>query len=813
MERLKQSRCRLFSQSRFVAAVLVAGIAGGLATPLQAGQELPFNKDWQFHLGEIESAPPYAVGERSWQQVQLPHDWSIERPRAAEDPSEGGGGFFESGTGIYQNTFLFPEKWQGKRVVLHFEGIARESEVWLNGQSLGSHVNAYTPAIFDLTDHLDPAGPNTVTVKVDNSGEPASRWYTGSGLYRPVWLEASDPLHIPFGGLAVRTRSLEDGRAVLEIEGSVQNDTASAVKARLDLNLYDPEGRLAGRTGMRLDIPAGGSAGETTLLEVSDPAPWSTDTPQLYSLRATVFNGEAMVDRKEARVGIRTIEISPESGLLINGQAVELLGANVHHDYGPLGAAVFPAAAQRKARILKNAGFNAVRTAHNPPSTEFLKACDEIGLLVMDEAFDTWKVAKVKYDYSRHFEDHWREDLRTLVLRDRNHPSVILWSTGNEMYDRGKDYAPELSRQMVALVKSLDPGRPVTAGINGLGTTGEWSDLDPLFGTFDLAGYNYELHRYAEDHQRVPGRIIYASESYLTEAFGNWKIIHEADYVVGEFIWSGLDYLGEAAIGRVFLPGEEPRMHWEGSHWPWHGAACGDIDLLGHRRPVSHYRNIVWDKGEKLYLAVVPPVPGGGQWQPTKWAPPPAEASWTWPGHEGEVLTVEVYSRHDKVRLYCNGKLIGEAETGEEEAFKAVFELPYQPGQLTAEGLTGDEPVQQLSLETAGDPAAIWLAPESGTHKSDSSDVIFVDVQIVDGEGRNHPAAALPVKYEVHGPAVIQAIGSADLATEIPYGANPRPTFQGRALVVLRPTGEAGDITLTASSSGLESASVIIRDQ
>ncbi|HSH09334.1 MAG TPA: glycoside hydrolase family 2 TIM barrel-domain containing protein [Oceanipulchritudo sp.] len=771
---------------------------------------LPLEGNWQFHLGKINEAPPFVTSKGNWIPLTLPHDWSIGLPRTADAPAEGAGGFFQTGTGCYQTTFRLTEEWQGKQVYIHFEGIARKGEVWLNGKRLGLHVNPYTPARFDLTPHLDYNRANTLSVVVDNSEEPASRWYVGSGLYRPVWLEAVGSVHLIEGGLYFRTVDIKDGTAHLSVEAEVANTGDKPVVAGIALSL-NKEGlnRIASPV-VSVPVEAHSSATARIEMKVNGALLWSPENPHLYELVATVTVDEAIVDRHVTSVGIRTISTSPEQGLLLNGIPTKLMGCNVHHDYGILGAAVHEGAALRKARSIKQAGFNAVRTSHNPPSTAFLDACDKLGLLVMDEAYDTWKVAKMKQDYHKYFEENWKTDLETFVRRDRNHPSVILWSTGNEMFDRGKAYAPALSAEMVAEIKRLDPTRPVTAGINGLGKAGDWTDLDPLFATFDVAGYNYELHRHAEDRARVPDRLIIAAETYLVDAFESWQIVMNNPYVLGEFIWSGLDYLGEAGIGRNYAPGETPHPHWEGNHFPWHGAACGDIDLIGIRKPISHYRNILWDRGEKLYMAVEEPAPDGGKWQTTAWGPPPLQASWTWPTHAGRDMSVEVYARYDLVRLRLNGKLVGEQAVSEDTAFKAVFTVPYEPGRLTAEGLTNGVVSQTFTLQTAEAPTGLWLSPSLRTLTPGSREIIFVDIQVVDSDFRNHPQAEIPVTYKLSGPGELIAIGSGDLTTTETYMANPRQTYRGRSLIAIRPTGEAGDIRLTASGPGLTPASVTL---
>jgi beta-galactosidase len=517
-----------------------------------------------------------------------------------------------------------------------------------------------------------------------------------------------------------------------------------------------------------------------------------------------------VTDELETPLGLRTVSVSASRGLELNGHPLLLYGGNVHHDNGPLGAAAFDRAEERRVQLLKAAGFNAIRTAHNPPSPAFLDACDRLGLLVMDEAFDGWARPKLPHDHSEFFRDWWRRDLEAMVRRDRNHPSVVMWSLGNEVYERGTPEGARRGARMAKLVRELDPTRPVTAGINGMGASGVWTQLDPLFATLDVTGYNYERVRYVEDHDRLPSRVMVGTESFPADAFASWAAVHSHPWVIGDFVWSALDYLGEAGIGRVFPPGEPAVPHWEGLHYPWHGAACGDIDITGWRRPVSHHRNIVWHRGETLSVAVREPSPTGEAWTLSRWAVPPAWPSWTWPGQEGRPLRVDVSSRHDAVRLSLNGVLVGETPTDAAHELTASFEVPYEPGRLRVVGVSQGRETEEVELVTAGDAVRIRLSPDRLRIRADGQDLSFVTVEIVDEQGRLRPDASVAVRYALEGPATIAGIGSGNLITSESYQANPRRVFHGRALVVLRSIHEPGTVRLTASAAGLEGSSVTI---
>ncbi len=776
-------------------------------------ERVPLDRDWKFHQGDVEGAEASDFEPDAWDTVHLPHDWSIGRQTDPEASSAGGGGFFPTGTGWYRHTFEAPSHWLDRVVEIEFEGVYRNATVWINGHRLGKHPSGYTPFRFDLTPHLNIDGINHLAVRVENEPQPHSRWYTGSGIYRPVWLDVTHPVHIAPYGVDISPWDVYPEAATMWVQVDIRNTTDRAQTVRVETIFVDPNSTPLQSAGFEVEIAAGETAGDSRKIPIAHPDLWSPDNPALYRAVTRVFIDDLMTDRVETTFGVRDARATPNRGFeLMRDQQLTLFGGNVHHDNGPLGAASHAAAEVRKVRLLKEAGFNAVRTAHNLPSTAFLEACDRLGLLVINEVFDGWASQKLPHDYGEIFDDWWKYDLDMMILRDRNHPSVVMWSIGNEMYERGATRAVGMAEAMVERVRSFvtahpnNPVRIATAGVNGLGETRDWSELDPLFETLDVVGYNYELHRHAEDHQRVPDRVIYGSESYQTEAFSAWEATHDNNYVIGDFVWSAIDYLGEAGIGRVFPPDEEPFAHWEGNHYPWHGAACGDIDITGFRKPISHYRNIVWDRGESLYAAVALPTEDGRPWNLSQWAVPPMRADWTWPGHEGQILEVEVYSRHDSVRLYLNDEHIGEAATGRDEEFKATFPVPYNPGKLEAVGIRDGEAVESFVLQTANTARSIQLQPEQTQLQADGNDLAFIVVEIVDNQDQRVYAADHSVSYELSGPGEIIAVGSADLTSRETYQADTRQVFEGRALVVVRSLPEAGTIELKARATDLEDA-------
>jgi beta-galactosidase len=798
---------------RLVSRLLLALVAGSVAAWAAPRERVAWNAGWSFQLGDPADGSATQVDPAGWSPVTLPHDWSIALPIDEKAPAGGHGGFFPTGTGWYRREFTAPESWRGRVIELELEGLGLKGEVWINGHSVGRQVYGYLPLRADLTPHLMLGARNVVAVRVDNSAQPNSRWYIGSGLLRPAWLHVTSPVRVAADGVWVRTEALEGDQARLTLEATLANDTEVEVTPVVQHTVIAPDGTRTDLPPVEVTLAPRSAAARESSFALKWPSLWSPEHPTLYRVVTRVRVAGKLQDEVTTPFGVRTVRITAERGFELNGRTVKLNGGNVHHDTGPLGGAAFTRAEERKVQLLKAAGFNAVRTAHNPPSRAFLEACDRLGLLVMNELYDGWEKAKNKHDHSVHFREWWTRDVDTWVRRDRGHPSVVMWSVGNEMFERGNAEGQRIARDLVARVRALDTTRTVTAGVNGLGKNDRWEQLDPLFAAFDVAGYNYELGRHTDDHARLPQRIIVAAESYQSEVFANWSITQSHPYVIGDFVWSALDYLGEAGIGRVFPPGETARKHWEGSMWPWHGAYCGDLDLTGWRKPVSHYRNIVWDRGERLYAAVLTPAPEGKAWNTTPWSMPPALASWTWPGQEGQTLTVEVYSRHEAVRVELNRRVVGEAPTGRAQEFRARFEVPYEPGELVVYGLGGGRISERLSLRTAQAAAQLRVAADRPLLRGDGQDLAFVSIEAVDAQGILQPNAQLPVTVEVSGAGTLAAFGTGDLASREGYAGTTRTLFQGRALAVIRTTDAPGKIRVRVQTPGLPPQEVTLHSQ
>jgi beta-galactosidase len=610
-------------------------------------------------------------------------------------------------------------------------------------------------------------------------------------------------------GIAISTSDVSQKKATIQIKTLVKNETAAPQSIVLSTRLWDTNSKNAGNNQMKVELPANSQKEITQTINVSNPSLWSCETPNLYQAQVQVIKDKQVVDDTKTPFGIRSIKYTAENGFQLNGKTVKLNGSCVHHDNGFLGAVAFDRAEERRVELLKAAGFNAVRTSHNPPSEAFLNACDKLGLLVIDEAFDGWKTAKNKFDYAMYFDKWWQRDVDAMVLRDLNHPSVIMWSTGNEIIERKEPGAVETAKMLANAIRKIDSTRPVTSAMTTWDN--DWNIFDPLMAAHDVCGYNYQLHRAAKDHHRVPSRVIAQTESYPRDAFANWKLVQNNSYIIGDFVWTGIDYFGESSIGRWYYSGDIPGEHWEHDYFPWHGAYCGDIDLTGWRKPISHYRSMLYNNTEKFYMAVREPNPEPIEIKETLWSVWPTWESWTWPEFEGKNILVEVYSKYPKVRLYLNNKFIGKQATTVDQQFKATFTVPYTPGQLKAVGVENGKEMESTILQTSGDAAKIKLTSDRKEMLANGQDLSFVTVEITDKNGVFQPNASNRLHFKVEGAGSIAAVGNADIKDCDSYVGKTRKAWKGRALIVIRSTRNAGDIKLIVTSPGVEEAAFIVK--
>lgn len=787
-------------------------LPSGAGLPSASRQTVLFDEGWKFHRGGAQYAEQPAFDDASWRSIDLPHDWSIEDAPGTASPfnrdaiGQVSTGFTTGGTGWYRKSFTVSDADRGRRVVIRFDGIYMNPEIWINGSSLGSHPYGYTSFWYDVTDKLKLPGPNVLAVKVRNEGEN-SRWYSGSGIYRHVWLTTLDPVHVAQWGSSVTTRDVAAGSAQVTVRTKVQNESHEAVSVTLATTLAAAGGAAAGAGSTTQTIAAGAIAEFVQEMTVRNPALWSIETPVLYRAVSLVSAAGREVDQVETAFGIRSVTFDAVNGFRLNGKPMKLQGGCVHHDNGPLGAKAYDRAEERRVELLKASGFNAVRCAHNPPSPAFLDACDRLGMLVIDEAFDMWNEGKNPHDYHLFFDGNWRADLDAMVFRDRNHPSVIAWSIGNEIPGMDNASTVQTARALASFVREADPGRPVLAAVNNLNPR-----KDPYMAALDVAGYNYgsggdhgQPSIFTTDHQRVPSRIMVQTESYPLESFRSWMDVLDHPWLLGDFVWTAFDYIGEASIGW--------RGYWqEQNFYPWTLAYTGDIDICGWKRPQSYYRDVLWKPNQisifvKPSSPTFPENPNRQSW--SKWHWVDAVADWNW-HDEGTPLQVSVYSSFDEAELFLNGRSLGRKKTDRSTEFKNVWEVPYTPGELRAVGYRGGSAAGSAILRSARDVTRIAVNPDRAQIKADGQDLSFVTIELQDAAGTRHPKADNPLEFRVEGPGAIAGVGNANPMSVESYIRPARKAWQGRALVIIRSTKTPGEIRLRVSSSGLPAAEVVI---
>jgi beta-galactosidase len=712
------------------------------------------------------------------------------------------------GTGWYRKHFTLTSNTRDKVVSVRFDGVYMDADFWLNGQHLGNHPYGYTGFEFDLTPWLKPAGQeNVLAVRVRNEGRN-SRWYSGSGIYRHVWLTVTEPVRIPLWGVFVTTPEVSKEKATVKVVTEVHNGHKEEANVVIRTRLLGPNGRTVKTAETPACAAANGIGRTEQTIEVASPKLWSPDSPDLYQAQVEILAGGKTVDQTATAFGIRKIEVDAERGFRLNGQMIKLKGGCLHHDNGPLGAATIDRAEERRVELMKANGFNAIRTSHNPPSPEFLDACDRLGILVIDEAFDCWEIGKNANDYGRFFKAWADRDIASMVRRDRNHPSVVIWSIGNEI--PGRFEREDIARRLREVVLANDTTRPINAAICADWDSGNraWDRIsDAAFKHLDIGGYNYLPDKYESDHARNPQRVMVSTESYPKDFFDYWSLVEKHAYIIGDFVWTGMDYFGESALGHTVLDNEKDAYALP---WPWFNAWCGDIDVCGFKKPQLFYRDVVWGRSQ-IEMAVHLPLPPGRREKVSVWGWPEEYRSWNWPGQEGKPLQVAIYSRCETVRLELNGKVIGEKPVSAATKLTVRFEVPYAPGELRASGLIKGKVVAKTVLRTTGAPKKLRLTADRAKIRADRNDLSYVTVEVLDDAGNRVPNEEIPVRFSVSGAGELAAQGSSSPNDASSFQSPVRKTFQGRCLAILRPRGNAGKITLRAEADGLASDSITIR--
>ena len=820
---------------------IITSLMLGLTVNAADSRAKSFNSDWKFNLGDSAAMSQPGFNDAGWRVLNLPHDWAIEGDFSMNNPSGTGGGALPGGIGWYRKTFTLPDLSPDERIYIDFDGVYMNGSVYINGHLLGTRPYGYSSFSYDLTPYLHK-GENTIAVKVDNSDQPNSRWYSGCGIYRNVWLRRLNPVHVAQWGTYVTADSISASATRFNVSTTIDNTAAKTRKLKLSTRILDPNGKVVATTVSPITLAGDTSTTVAQTLTVKNPQLWSTKSPKLYKVVSDITDGKKLLDSYTTTSGIRTLKFDAAKGFFLNGEPVKINGVCMHHDLGALGSAVNRRAIERQLEILKGMGVNAYRCSHNPPAPELLELCDSMGILVMDEAFDMWRKRKTQRDYARFF-DRWHErDLSDLVKRDRNHPSIIMWSIGNEVLEQWTDAAADtlsleqanmilnfgqspdklakegemsvnslLTRKLVDIVHNLDPTRPVTSGNN------EPRPNSHLFksGALDIIGYNYHDSWYDSVPTNFPGKPFVGSETvsalmtrghykmpsdsviispkqwdlpyidstYACSAYDNqhapWSCTHEnslrqvdsRDYVMGQFIWTGFDYIGE------------PTPYG----WPARSSYFGIVDLAGFPKDVYYMYQAEWCP-EKTVLHLFP--------------------HWNWT--PGETIDLwAYYNNADEVELFINGKSQGVRSKGPHE-YHVMWRVPFEPGTIKAVSRKDGKVVAQQTINTAGEPTQIRLTPDRTTIKADGYDLSFITVDILDKDGNICPLAENLVDFTVTGAGRNEGVDNGSPISLERFKADHRKAMAGKALLIVRNNGTAGKINVTASSPGLKSAETSI---
>ncbi|MFT4305411.1 MAG: glycoside hydrolase family 2 TIM barrel-domain containing protein [Microbacterium sp.] len=802
---------------------------------------VPLFHGWQVgpKLGAFEALAGGVVRRA----VTLPHDAIRDLPRSPGSDQGVHSGYHPGGVFEYTRELDVPEQWRERTVLLEFEGVYRDAVVYVNGEFAAHEPNGYNAFTVELDPFLRFGQVNTIAV--DARAHKDSRWYTGAGIYRPVHLAVAGPVHLPLDATVVTTGDIDGERAIVAVATRVVNRGRHTAATRVSWSVHGPDGDEVAAASSPVTVLPGGEAVARVRIRVPRPRLWSDASPDRYELRTELaqLDGTALDDDR-VRFGIRRLQLDPQHGLRVNGETVKLRGACIHHDNGVLGAASPDGAEDRRIRLLKAAGFNAVRSAHNPISRALLDACDRHGVYVMDELTDVWTRAKTGFDASIGFAEHWEHDVAAMVAKDVNHPSVVLYSIGNEILELATPVGATWSRRLAEAVRAADPTRFVTNGINGIVANidrmaearAQAAATDPntmmadmggqmalmnaselvtasteeSAAVLDVVGFNYADSRYELDAELFPHRVIVGSETFPEHIDTMWALVERLPHVIGDFTWTGWDYLGEAGIGRVDLT-DEPGYQPTGTAgpYPYLLAASGDIDITGVRRAPSYYREIVFGRRSEPWIAVHRPQHHGRPTERTPWSWDDVVDSWSWQVADGSPVTVDVYADADEVELRLDGEPLGVARVGAEKRFVARFETVFRPGTLEAVARRAGAVTGRAVLRTAAHELVLHAAPERDRVVTGGADLAFVPIRLMDAAGTVPCDRDVPVTVEVRGPGELAGLGTGRAATEERFDAASVTTYDGRALAVVRPTGP-GRIEVHVSAPGLTPAVAVL---
>lgn len=814
-------------------------------------RKISLNHDWLFARGTITMMEMFTGSGENISRIDLPHDAMIHQKRTSDTLNAHQTGFYPGGEYTYVKQWDVPEDWKGHTVILEFEGVADTCRIYMNGNLATVNYNPYNSIFVDVTSNLKYGQINEIKVEVC-SIEQSSRWYSGAGLYRPVNVWMGGSVYIPAQGVRITTEEANDEVAVMEVEVPVCNRAIALADLQMEVAFV-----YADKTTVAKEYASVTAFGKSTQLcsmriTIDNPVLWSDETPNLYTCEIMLKEGEKVIDSVSIPAGIRTLRLNAKQGLLVNGKPVKLRGTCIHHDNGIIGAATFLDAEYRRCLQIKEAGFNALRSSHHPMSKAMLDVCDRLGMFVMDELTDIWTRTKNPHDYANYFSQYWEQDVENMVEKDYNHPSVILYSTGNEIPEAGTACGAQWNRKIHAKMKRLDSTRYTTNGINGLmagadkmkeiicqasgmtpeqlaamqtpqesGTkecrgadevngmaevmVGPLADaiakspvLEELIGEFaavtDIAGYNYLTALHEEDHRRHPNRIVLGTETFPADIVHLWDVVTRNPHVLGDFTWTGYDYLGEAGCG-IF--------HYDGgvnfsAHWPDRLAGIGDLDILGDRKPISYLRQAVFGMGNMPAIGVLRLDKETRAAGKTPWMWKDNIASWTWHGYEGKTASVDIYANADEVELFLNGKSFGKQKV--RETYIANYDVPYHPGKLEAISYVDGKEAGRNILLTAGEVVGFCVEVNRIELPADGESLAFVKIRLKDADGNLNRQKEKPVTVAIEGNAVLQGFGSANPSCVGSYQDHTWNTYDGAVMAVIRAAKEPGSAKLTISA-------------
>lgn len=761
----------------------------------QARKTISFDADWRFLKGNADNAEKLDFNDSAWKTVNVPHDWSIEGPFDEKNLTGGGGGFLPSGVSWYRKHFTVSEKDKGKKFFIQFDGVMEKNDVWVNGHHLGQRPSGYISFEYELTDHLNFGKDNVIAVKADTSLQPASRWYTGAGIYRHVRLVTKDAVHIPQYGVFITTPQVDEKEAIIKVSGEVINQSNSTQSVSLQVDILDPTGKIvASGENQSVEVTPNQTTNFDLTINVKNPQLWQVDKGVIYKAVAKIRSNKKILDDENVPFGIREFHFEAKTGFWLNGKNFKVKGVCIHHDGSAFGAAVPLSVWEHRLNELRKLGANAIRTAHNPPAPEFLDLADRMGFLVMDELFDQWTVAKNPYDYHLYFNEWSKRDVRDTVRRDRNHPSIILWSAGNEIHDTPKpEIAIPILKGLVETFHENDPTRPVTQGLFRPNVSKDYDN--GLADLLDVVGQNYREKEILAAHKQKPTRKIIGTEN--THELSQWLAVRDNPEYAGHFVWSGIDYLGEAA--------KYPAVSYN----------SGLLYKTAVPRPLAFQRQSWWSEKPMVYLArrvaQTPKLPTDPGYNPIEERRPQVLFSdWTPKNLTAHEENVEIYSNCEEVELFLNGKSLGKKSKPADDSPRN-WKVNFETGTIKAVGINSGKIVAEYELKTAGKPAKISLSVNKNSIKNIWDDVVFVQVTVTDENGTIIPNANDLITFKAEGAGNVVAVDSADFNSHEPYQSSERKAFQGICFAILKANKNSGKIKLTATSPNLKTANIEVK--